>query len=60
VVIGKRQLLNAVNALGPQVRLVLEPVIEYLPSEFLTAALAAPFPTISKEVLLIARKGGSR
>jgi ubiquinone/menaquinone biosynthesis C-methylase UbiE len=60
LVIGKRLLLNAVKALGPQVRLVLEPVIEYLPNEFLTAVLAAPFPTISKEVLLIARKGAAR
>jgi ubiquinone/menaquinone biosynthesis C-methylase UbiE len=59
LVIGKRELLNAVQALGPQVRLVLEPLIEYLPNEFLTAVLAAPFPAISKEVLLIARKGES-
>jgi len=59
-VIGKRELLNAAKALGPQVRLVLEPLIEYLPSEFLTACLAAPFPAISKEVLLIARKEGRR
>jgi ubiquinone/menaquinone biosynthesis C-methylase UbiE len=60
LVIGKRELLNAVKALGPQVRLVLEPLIEYLPNEFLTALLAAPFPAVSKEVLLIARRGGSR
>jgi ubiquinone/menaquinone biosynthesis C-methylase UbiE len=60
LVIGKRELLNAVKALGPQVRLVLEPLIEYLPNEFLTAVLAAPFPTISKEVLLIARKEPGR
>jgi ubiquinone/menaquinone biosynthesis C-methylase UbiE len=60
LVIGKRQLLNAVKALGPQVRLVLEPMLEYLPNEFLTTVLAAPVPAISKEVLLIARKGGSR
>lgn len=38
-------------------RLVLEPLIEYLPSEFLTVCFAAPFPAISKEVLVIARKG---
>jgi ubiquinone/menaquinone biosynthesis C-methylase UbiE len=60
LVMGKRELLNAVKALGPQVRLVLEPLIEYLPNEFLTAALAAPFPAISKEVLLIARKEPGR
>jgi hypothetical protein len=57
LVMSKRALLAATKALGPQVRLVLEPVIEYLPNEFLTAALAAPFPTISKEVLLVAHKG---
>jgi ubiquinone/menaquinone biosynthesis C-methylase UbiE len=60
LVIGKRQLLNAVKALGPQVSLVLEPLIEYLPNEFLTACLAAPFPAISREVLLIARNEGRR
>jgi SAM-dependent methyltransferase len=60
LVIAKRQLLNAVNALGPQVRLLLEPLIEYLPNEFLTAALAAPFPTLAKEVLILARKEANR
>jgi 2-polyprenyl-3-methyl-5-hydroxy-6-metoxy-1,4-benzoquinol methylase len=60
LVIGKRELLNAVKALGPQVRLVLEPLFGYLPNEFLTAVLAAPFPTISKEVLVIARKESAR
>jgi len=60
LVIGKRELLNAVKALGPQVRLVLEPLLAHLPNEFLTAVLAAPFPTISKEVLVIARKEGGR
>ena len=48
------------KALGPQVRLLLEPLIEYLPNEFLTAALAAPFPALSKEVLILARREGKR
>jgi ubiquinone/menaquinone biosynthesis C-methylase UbiE len=60
LVIGKRQLLAAMQALGPQVRLVLEPMLDYLPNEFLTACLAAPFPEASKEVLLIARKEATR
>jgi 2-polyprenyl-3-methyl-5-hydroxy-6-metoxy-1,4-benzoquinol methylase len=58
LVIGKRQLRNAVKALGPQVRLVLQPLLDYLPGEFATACLATPFPEASKEVLLIARKVG--
>jgi ubiquinone/menaquinone biosynthesis C-methylase UbiE len=57
LVIGKRQLAHAVSRLGAQTRLLLEPLVEYLPNEFLTAVLAAPFPEASKEVLLIARKG---
>lgn len=56
LVIGKRELQKAIEAQGPQTRLLLQPVLDYLPNEFLTTALAAAFPVQSKEVLIIARR----
>jgi len=60
LIIGKRELVKAVAKLGPQVRLLVDPILEYLPREFLTTCLAAPFPTLSKEVLILARKDDRR
>jgi ubiquinone/menaquinone biosynthesis C-methylase UbiE len=56
LLIGKRELRRVVESLGATAKLLLEPILRYLPSEFATACLAAPFPEASREVLLIARK----
>jgi ubiquinone/menaquinone biosynthesis C-methylase UbiE len=56
LVIGKRELQKAIEAQGQQVKLLLQPILDYLPNEFLTAALAPAFPVPSKEVLIIARR----
>jgi 2-polyprenyl-3-methyl-5-hydroxy-6-metoxy-1,4-benzoquinol methylase len=56
LVIGKRELQRALDAQGPQVKLLLQPILDYLPNEFLTTALAPAFPVQSKEVLIIARR----
>jgi 2-polyprenyl-3-methyl-5-hydroxy-6-metoxy-1,4-benzoquinol methylase len=56
LVIGKRELQRAIEAQGPQVKLLLQTILDYLPTEFLTAALAPAFPVQSKEVLIIARR----
>jgi 2-polyprenyl-3-methyl-5-hydroxy-6-metoxy-1,4-benzoquinol methylase len=56
LVIGKRELQKAIEAQGEQVKLLLQPILDYLPTEFLTAALAPAFPVQSKEVLIVARR----